>query len=103
MAAAGGCFFRIKESYESLSPKEQQIADYLTQHPRQASGMSLEELAQACGSSVSSVMRLCKALKLSGYKELMKSLCGELSVLEESREFEDIHPGDSPEAVMTTC
>ena len=68
MAAAGGCFFRIKESYESLSPKEQQIADYLTQHPRQASGMSLEELAQACGSSVSSVMRLCKALKLSGYK-----------------------------------
>ena len=100
MAAAGGCFFRIKESYESLSPKEQQIADYLTQHPRQASGMSLEELAQACGSSVSSVMRLCKALKLSGYKELMKSLCGELSVLEESREFEDIHPGDSPEAVM---
>lgn len=45
MAAAGGCFFRIKESYESLSPKEQQIADYLTQHPRQASGMSLEELA----------------------------------------------------------
>ena len=79
MAAAGGCFFRIKESYASLSPKEQQIADYLTQHPRQASGMSLEELAQACGSSVSSVMRLCKALKLSGYKELMKSLCGELS------------------------
>lgn len=51
MAAAGGCFFRIKESYASLSPKEQQIADYLTQHPRQASGMSLEELAQACGSS----------------------------------------------------
>lgn len=49
MAAAGGCFFRIKESYASLSPKEQQIADYLTQHPRQASGMSLEELAQACG------------------------------------------------------
>ena len=47
MAAAGGCFFRIKESYASLSPKEQQIADYLTQHPRQASGMSLEELAQA--------------------------------------------------------
>ena len=45
MAAAGGCFFRIKESYASLSPKEQQIADYLTQHPRQASGMSLEELA----------------------------------------------------------
>ena len=100
MAAAGGCFFRIKESYASLSPKEQQIADYLTQHPRQASGMSLEELAQACGSSVSSVMRLCKALKLSGYKELMKSLCGELSVLEENREFEDIHPGDDPEAVM---
>ena len=98
MAAAGGCFFRIKESYASLSPKEQQIADYLTQHPRQASGMSLEELAQACGSSVSSVMRLCKALKLSGYKELMKSLCGELSVLEENREFEDIHPGDDPEA-----
>ena len=101
MAAAGGCFFRIKESYASLSPKEQQIADYLTQHPRQASGMSLEELAQACGSSVSSVMRLCKALKLSGYKELMKSLCGELSVLEENREFEDIHPGDDPEAVMS--
>ena len=63
--------------------------------------MSLEELAQACGSSVSSVMRLCKALKLSGYKELMKSLCGELSVLEENREFEDIHPGDDPEAVMS--
>lgn len=46
-------------------------------------------------------MRLCKALKLSGYKELMKSLCGELSVLEENREFEDIHPGDDPEAVMS--
>ena len=64
-------------------------------------GCTGKELAQACGSSVSSVMRLCKALKLSGYKELMKSLCGELSVLEENREFEDIHPGDDPEAVMS--
>ena len=100
MAVAGGCFFRIRECYASLSPKEQQIADFLLENPREAADMSLGQLAAASGSSVSSVMRLCKTLKLSGYKELCKSLCSELPMLEESHEFEDIHPGDSNSAVI---
>lgn len=100
MATVVGCLARIRECYATLSPKEQQIADFLLKNTRQATDMSLKELATASNSSVSSVLRLCRALQLSGYKELCKTLCGELASLEQAQEFEDIHPGDNTDAVM---
>lgn len=100
MATVVGCLARIRECYATLSPKEQLIADFLLNNTRQATDMSLKELAAASNSSVSSVLRLCRDLRLSGYKELCKTLCGELASLEQAKEFEDIHPGDNTDAVI---
>lgn len=100
MATVVGCLAKIRECYATLSPKEQQIADFLLNNTRQTTDMSLKELATASNSSVSSVLRLCRSLQLSGYKELCKTLCGELASLEQAKEFEDIHPGDNTDAVM---
>jgi len=61
--------------------------------------MSIDELATSCGVSTSTVIRLCKNLRYSGFKDLCRSLCCDLSTGADV-DFEDIMPGDVPENVM---
>ena len=96
----GGCLLRIRETLHSLSPKEQQMARFLIEKPAVAVNMQIEEIAAACGVSVSTVVRLCKSLNYTGYKELCRNLYSDLSTVQEENHFEDIHPGDEPGVVM---
>ena len=63
--------------------------------------MSIGELAQTCGTSVSTVVRLCKSAGYNGYK----TLCRELSIDLASQsgttdDYCDIQPGDPVETIM---
>ena len=63
--------------------------------------MSINDLADSCGVSVSSVVRLCKSIGYSGYKELCRMLSTELLMnQQEAVTYEDVRPGDSIEAIM---
>lgn len=48
---------------------EGKIADYVLGHSRQISGMSAETLAKATFSSKASIIRMCRKIGLSGYRE----------------------------------
>ena len=95
----GGCLIRMQEMMDSLSPKEQQLARYIISQPALVVNMSIDELATSCSVSTSTVIRLCKNLRYSGFKDLCRSLCCDLSTGADV-DFEDIHPGDTPENVM---
>ena len=97
----GGCLLRIREALHALTPKEQHLANFLLLQPERAVDMPIDDLAATCGVSISTVIRLCKSLGYTGYKELCRNLYSDLTAPAQAESsFEDIHPGDSPEIVM---
>lgn len=96
-----GCCLRIKELMNSLTPKEQQIAAFILDYPNDVINMSIDELASACGTSTSSVVRLCKSLNYSGYKELCRMLSTDLALSQnEVITYNDVRPGDSVDSIV---
>lgn len=100
MNEPGGCLLRIREALHALTPKELHLAHFILDHPEQAVNMSIDELAENSDVSVSTVVRLCKTLGYSGYKELIRNLYSDMSSASSDNTFEDITPGDSPDVVM---
>jgi DNA-binding MurR/RpiR family transcriptional regulator len=95
------CCLKLKERMGSLTIKEQQVATFILDYPEEVINMSINDLADSCGVSVSSVVRLCKSIGYSGYKELCRMLSADLLMnQQESVTYEDVRPGDSIEAIM---
>lgn len=95
-----GCRLRMKEAMDSLTPKEQRIASFILDFPEEVVNMSIEEVAIACQTSTAAVVRLCKSIGYSGFKELLRTLSSDLSLQQDVITYEDIRPGDSLEAIM---
>ncbi len=95
------CCLRLKELMNSFAPKEQKIAKFILDFPGEVVNMSIEELADACGTSMSSVVRLCKSANYSGYKELCRILFSDLALeQQEVTPYTDVRPGDSTESIV---
>lgn len=100
MNVNAGCLLRIKETLHALSPKERRLAQFIIDQPESAVEMQIDEIAAACDVSVSTVMRLCKSLNYTGYKDLCRNLYSALPAASMDAGFEDIHPGDEPGTVL---
>ena len=61
---------KIREKYEQFHKKERDIADYILKTSDEIIYQSVQETAQGCGVSKSSVVRFCKSIGYSGYSEL---------------------------------
>ena len=96
----GSCL-RIKEAMQSLAPKERRVAGFILDFPEEVIGMSIDELAAACSTSTASVVRLCKSVGYSGYKEFCRVLGADLEGQKSAIVYEEIHPGDSLEAIVS--
>ncbi|NLE12384.1 MAG: MurR/RpiR family transcriptional regulator [Clostridiales bacterium] len=73
------CLVRLRESLDRLPKSEQRIAEYILANSADIPGMPISELAQICGTSKTTVVRLCKSIDYSGYKELCMMLHADLS------------------------
>lgn len=97
------CFFKIKESLPGLTKKEKLVAEFVLDFPDEVAGMSIEQLAEASGTSPSSVVRLCKSLGYKGYREFCRIIAAEASQFsKQSVTYEDIRPGDSVQTIVRT-
>ncbi len=95
-----GCCLKIKESLESLTRKEKQVAEFILEFTSEALEMSIEDLATASGTSTSCVVRLCKSLGYAGYKEFSHSLTADVAETNKGNIlYEDIRPGDSLDSI----
>ena len=96
-----GCSLRMKELMSTLTPKERQIAMFILDFPDEAVNMSIDELASTCGTSTSSVVRLCKTAGYSGYKELCRELAADLAFNQnDAITYQDVRPGDSIDSIV---
>ena len=87
---------RLHELYESLTPSERRIADYFEANLDKLVDTSILEVAEACQTSKSAVVRLCKKSGYRGYKDFLNAVSADLAV-RSSRldEPTDILPGSS--------
>lgn len=72
---------KLREAQKSFSPSERGVAGYILNNPDKAANQSIHDLADASYSSPSTVIRVCKRIGCSGYRELRKELVYEMGAL----------------------
>jgi len=70
---------QIQERTPDLSRAEQRVARWVVEHPRQASRATLAEVARQCGTSEPTVIRFCRHVGLSGFRDFTIRLTEALS------------------------
>lgn len=88
---------RLEVQYHRLTKSMRKVADYVLQNPRAVAYLPITELAELCGVSEFTVMKLCKSVGLSGYHEfkllLAKKYVKPIENIHEEVE-EDDHPAN---------
>jgi len=70
---------QINQSLGRLSRAEKQVAEWVLAHPRQATESTVAEVARECATSEPTVIRFCRRMGLSGFRELTIRLTEALS------------------------
>ncbi len=84
----------INLALPNLSPSERRVADWILAHPKEAVGAKLAHVASECGTSEPTVIRFCRRVGLSGFRELGIRLTEALS-RPASYVHRDVGPDDS--------
>lgn len=97
----GNCCIKLKESLNTLTSKERILADFILERPSDVVNMSISEFSEACGTSVSTVVRLCKSTGYNGFKAFCRDLAHDVAQAEaESCAYGDILPGSSLDIIV---
>lgn len=83
----------VKEKYHELNENELYIWQYILHHKKETQKMSIQELAQRCNVSHTSILRFAQKLGLDGFSELKVYLKLELSqkFSFDSREIDEVY------------
>lgn len=93
---------RLQECEANATNTEASIIRYLLSYPDEAAGCSIHRLAELTFSSPSTIIRLCRKIGFSGYKELQKSFLYELAIKKENHTWkqQEIKLDDSLEEII---
>lgn len=91
-----GLFLRMREQKHEATPAVRSIVAYVEKNPQAASCLSIHELATSTSTSASTVVRFCRKLGYSGYKEFQRELVYEIAAMAEEGDItlDDISPDD---------
>ncbi|GAB3438111.1 MurR/RpiR family transcriptional regulator [Streptomonospora sediminis] len=68
---------RIRSLLPSLAPSEQRVAQRIVDDPERAAACSITQLAKDCDTSEATVIRFCRTIDFTGYRELRLALATE--------------------------
>lgn len=93
---------RVRELREYLNPTGQKIAEYILQNSKDIVGQPVSVLAQNSGTSKSAVVRFCKSIGCSGYRDFVFQLAAELAVTKSRKdsEYTDVNIGDNVGSIL---
>ncbi len=97
---------KIISSLEYLRDSEKKVANYIINNTEDAVNMPIGELAVKSDTSQGAVVRFCKALDYSGYREFSLNFASEMAVenLKKNEEYSDIQIGDPfSEIIKKVC
>ncbi|HSN51331.1 MAG TPA: SIS domain-containing protein [Woeseiaceae bacterium] len=91
---------RIQQQAGRLSRAERRVAEWVLAHPRQAADATLAEVARECGASEPTVIRFCRRVGLTGFRELTIRLTEALS-RPDRYVHRDVNPDDATADAVT--
>lgn len=102
MSINDNVLIKIREMKDSLTPVERMVADYILENTSDIPHLSIKELSQASKTSDASVLRFCKTMGYSGYRNFIVSISASLgSRDDESKvQYTDIQPGDELTSII---
>lgn len=102
MAPSNSVELRIRDVKPTMTRVERAVAEYVEPRLAMVRGMSIKQLAQNSRTSEASVLRFCKTLGYSGYRDFSLSLSAALGSEreDEERRYTDIRPGDSLDTII---
>lgn len=99
-----GCLVRLKEIIDNLPVIERKVAKLFLEHPESICDKRIDEISYSTGASMSSIVRLCKRMGYSGYKDFCRALSVDLALQKTSTQYEEIHPySDLNSVVRNVC
>jgi DNA-binding MurR/RpiR family transcriptional regulator len=90
---------KMRAIYPSLRDSEKKVVDYIQAHINEIIYLSISNLAEKCGVSEASIIRLCKAMKFSGYQELKINIA-KFIVEPVKYIHEEVNENDSTEEII---
>src|SRR5699024_7570252 len=97
---------RIRSLLPSLAPAERRVAQRVVDVPERAAASSITQLAKDCATSEATVIRFCRTIDFSGYRELRLALATEVGQVRGARSSSveelssDINPDDTLASVV---
>lgn len=92
--ANGGCLARLRGRLPHAAKSRKRIATFILESPARAQGLCAEELARACGTTASTVIRFVQELGYAGYRAFQLDLAAAVA-LREPVTLDDV-PADAP-------
>lgn len=89
---------KIREMKDSMTPMERRVAEDILENPNDVPNMSIKMLANRSKTSEASIMRFCKTIGSTGYRDFIVNITSSLAISndeqDEEKAFTDILPGD---------
>ncbi|MDZ7724095.1 MAG: MurR/RpiR family transcriptional regulator [candidate division KSB1 bacterium] len=98
-----GALLRIESMRDSLKSAEQRLSDFILSNPKDMVHMTIQELEAQSGSSYATIIRFCKKIGYTGFKELKQSLVQDIIINNESAKVSSLLPieqDDSTESII---
>lgn len=89
---------------DSLTPVEQKVAISILENPGDIPKMSIKMLSNRSGTSEASVLRFCKTMGYSGFRDFIVSITSTLAMTNEDnteeKAYTDLQPGDKTSVII---
>ena len=95
------CILTLQELMDTFSPAEQRVAAYFLNNRTQLVGTPIDQVATACHTSKTTVVRLCKLAGFKGFKEFCMALSANLAIKNENPlTYTDVQQGSDLAHIM---
>ncbi|MGE4282114.1 MAG: MurR/RpiR family transcriptional regulator [Clostridia bacterium] len=91
----GTLFTTIRTKYNTLSPTQKNIADFVLSYPDRVILFSIGDLAQKCSTSEATIMRFLRKLDFNSYQVFRVRMAQEISAESTQGIYEEITPDDT--------
>lgn len=106
VATLNNTLLKIRESFSDFSLLDQKIAAYILENQNQIIQISIKDIAAHCNTSQAAIVRFCKLLGLTGFKELKYELAADVLNSQRSKSehltFSDISKNDGIVSTVET-
>lgn len=103
MAGNDNVLIKLRAAKDTLTPVERKVADYIEENLDGIPKMSIKKLARNSGTSDASVLRFCKTIGYSSYRDFIVGISLHLGGIEDSArgQYTDIRPGDHLDTIIS--